>query len=172
MYYAKRFPNFPQVIETLCWSAEYWSHDPTISEYARLFKCERMCKFEELFDWIKARVRFSPDPVGIELIRSPLKVLALDRQSPWWEQGYGDCDDVAVAVAAILLAMNRQDARYGARFVFVRRPYESEPSHVYVEGRHPTSGWVPIDPLFASRPGEIADDLQRTVHYRSVVILR
>lgn len=172
MYYAKRFPNFPQVVAALAQAAEYWSTHPILSDYARLFKCDRMCYFEELFDFIKRRVRFAPDPEGIEFIRSPLKLLGLDKAAAAWEQGYGDCDDVAVALAAILIAMNRLDARYGVRLVFVRRSWESEPSHVYIEARHPRTGWVALDPLFADAPGQIAGELQRELHYRSIYVLR
>jgi hypothetical protein len=171
MYYAKRFPNFQEVIQALVKGAWYWSRHPAIEDRARLFKCERMCLFEDLWDWVHDRVRFVPDPEGVELLRSPLRTLGLDPQAPANLQRFGDCDDVALALAAILIAMNRLDQRFGVRYVFVRRVYDPEPSHVYVDGRHPQSGWVALDPLFADGPGQIARELQQEIHYRSTVFV-
>lgn len=75
--------------------------------------------------WLAAHVRFVPDPIGLELIRSPvLLIQTVDCQ------GYaiGDCDDVAVLGAALGLAVG-----IPARFVLLAFRDPGLYEHVYTE---------------------------------------
>jgi transglutaminase-like putative cysteine protease len=92
--------------------------------------------------WVRDRIRYVRDPVGLELVQTPAKTL---------EYGQGDCDDKCTLLAALLTAIG-----HPAKFValgFGGGPF----SHVIVETRagprwvacetiqpRPT-GWSPPD---------------------------
>jgi|GEM_PF-4014156 len=163
MILVRRFPTFSDVVVTMRRMARYWSRHPVIRDLAHLYMCYRECRFEELFDYVKGRTRFRRDPVGTETLRSPFDVLGLQpgTLTPIAAHGWADCDDVAVLLAAVLLAMHERDPRFSVRFVFARPVGAAEPTHVFVEAFHPRSGWIALDPLFTNRPGEIAPSLAR-----------
>jgi hypothetical protein len=58
-----------------------------------------------LYHYLRAHVSFVPDPVGVELIRTPQAMLRTIQQ-----RGFvaGDCDDLATFGAALLRAMGRE----------------------------------------------------------------
>jgi hypothetical protein len=151
-------PDFSTVVQAMVTGAKYWSQDERIQDLARYFKCERMTKFEELFDWVRERVTFRRDPTATEWLRDPIRVFGLPGASGD-EVRQGDCDDVAMGIAAILLAKQRLDPRYGCRYIFCQKREEPEPSHVFIQGQHPRGGWVTMDPLFSAQPGQIAPGL-------------
>jgi hypothetical protein len=157
-----RFPTFSDVVNTMRRMAYYWSKHPAIRDLAHLYMCYRECRFEELFDYVKRRARFRRDPVGTETLRSPFETLGLKpgTLTPVAPHGWADCDDVAVLLAAVLLAMRERDPRFSVRFVFARAVGAPEPTHVFIEAFHPRGGWVALDPLFTNRPGEIAPSLR------------
>lgn len=162
MIYVRRFPTFREVVEEMRRAARFWSTHPAIRDLAHLYKCDRDCRFEELFDYVRRRTRFRRDPAGTETFRSPLDVLAVDESlRPRAPHGWADCDDVAILLAAIILAMQRNDPRFAVRFVFATPLGAPEPTHVFVEAFHPRGGWIALDPLFASAPGELAPALRR-----------
>jgi transglutaminase-like putative cysteine protease len=48
-----------------------------------------------IFEWVKGRIRYVNDPVGVELFTAVPEVFA---------RGYGDCDDYTAVLAALLMA--------------------------------------------------------------------
>jgi hypothetical protein len=162
MIYVSRFPTFPQVVEAMRRAAHYWSQHPAIQDLAHLYRCYRDCRFEELFDYVRRRVRFRRDPEGTETLRSPWETLGVKPGTlqPIAPHGYGDCDDVAVLLAAVILAMQRSDPRFRVRFVFARPIGAPEPTHVFVEAFHPRGGWIALDPLFAPAVSVLAPSLR------------
>jgi hypothetical protein len=83
-----------------------------------------------IFQFVRDRVRYVKDPVGVELVHSPTEVL---------KRMAGDCDDKAVVLSALLQAVGHK-----TRFEVVAvRPGEFH--HVTV--RVLLGGkWVPLDP--------------------------
>lgn len=72
-----------------------------------------------IHEFVRDRIRYVRDPVGVETIADPIKTL---------EIGQGDCDDKSILVAALLDAIGHK-----TRFVavgFDNLPYFQ---HVYVE---------------------------------------
>jgi transglutaminase-like putative cysteine protease len=102
-----------------------------------------------LYDFMRANVRYTLDPRGLEWVQTPWVTLLV--------QGQGDCDDHAVAIAALAIALG-----HGAGFRTVKgdpsRP--DEWSHVYpVIGirERGVPRWIPIDTTEVSRPRFDAD---------------
>jgi len=91
-----------------------------------------------LFSWVRDRVRFVRDPAGVEWLQAPRYTL---------ERGYGDCDDKATALAAMLLAVGHP-AALRLRAVGFR---SGTLSHVYVLAKL-AGRWVPLDPTWAGTP--------------------
>src|SRR5690242_19255940 len=59
-------------------------------------------RWQRLRDWLAAHVRFLDDPVGIELVRTPLEQLRRIKLDGVMR---GDCDDVATLSAALAKAL-------------------------------------------------------------------
>ena len=88
-------------------------------------------------EFVRDRIRYVRDPVNLELVASPEKVL---------EYGQGDCDDKSALLAAMLESLG-----HPSRFVAVGingGPF----SHVYVEtkiGAH----WIPLETIIPKPMG-------------------
>jgi transglutaminase-like putative cysteine protease len=85
-----------------------------------------------LFEYVKSRVRYTEDITEIETIQTPDATLAL---------GYGDCDDMAVLLAALLESIGKP-----TRFVaigFQPNRYEHVFTQVRIGGKN---DWVTLDP--------------------------
>jgi transglutaminase-like putative cysteine protease len=82
--------------------------------------------------WVCQHVRYLRDPHGLEFVKEPSRTL---------ESRAGDCDDVSVLLAAMVMACGNP-----CRFVLVGFKPGEPPSHVYVEVLTP-HGPVAIDPV-------------------------
>lgn len=93
-----------------------------------------------IFAWVQANIRYTKDPVTKEKLYPPQELL---------KTRAGDCDDMAMLIAAIAIADG-----YPARLVTVSSSPDSpdEFSHVYVEVEVPpgSGNWIALD---AARPG-------------------
>lgn len=91
---------------------------------------------EALYNWVRANIRFTKDPVNKETLYPPAELLKIRS---------GDCDDISMVMATLLMAVG-----YPARFVTVAATPNSPEqfSHVYVEGEVPAGSgqWIPMDP--------------------------
>jgi hypothetical protein len=91
---------------------------------------------EALYNWVRANIRFTKDPVNKEKLYPPTELLKIRA---------GDCDDISMLMGATLMAVG-----YPARLMTVAAsPGAPEQfSHVYVEGEVPAESgqWVPMDP--------------------------
>lgn len=84
-----------------------------------------------LHEFVRDRIRYVRDPVGLELVATPEKVL---------EYGQGDCDDKSTLLAAMLESLG-----HPSRFVAVG--FNGGPfSHVYVETKI-GARWVPLETI-------------------------
>jgi hypothetical protein len=88
--------------------------DPGIKLVAR-----RLGHPEELYHYLRAHVRFVPDPAGVELIRTPQAILRTIQKRGF---ATGDCDDLATFGAALLRAMGREPV-----LVVTGRPRKGSP---------------------------------------------
>jgi hypothetical protein len=89
-----------------------------------------------IYQWMLSNIRFTKDPVGKEKLYPPSELLKIRA---------GDCDDVSMLMATLLMAVG-----YPARLITVSAS-DADPqqfSHVYVETQVAGS-WIPMD---AARP--------------------
>lgn len=101
---------------------------------------------ESLFAFVRDHVRYMRDPLFYEAVAIPAQVLAL---------GYGDCDDKATLLAAML-----ESVGYLSRFVVTGYADPNRPEHVYLQvligqdwvnadpTEHMPLGYAPPHPLF------------------------
>lgn len=85
---------------------------------------------ETLYNWVRANIRFTKDPVNKETLYPPTELLQIRS---------GDCDDISMLLATLLMAIG-----YPARLMTVAANGD-EFSHVYVEGQV-NGQWIPMDP--------------------------
>jgi transglutaminase-like putative cysteine protease len=95
-------------------------------------------------EWLRERFIFSPDPHGIELLRTPDYSLNRILQEG---ETRGDCDDLAVLVAALGIA-----AGLPARFVLFAFGERLPFSHVFCELFAECTGWQEFD---LTRPAQM-----------------
>lgn len=100
---------------------------------------DEMGEAQALYNWVYSNIRFTKDPVNKEALYPPAELLKIRA---------GDCDDIAMLLGALLMALG-----YPARLITVSAN-PSDPgqfSHVYVEGE--IGGvWIPMD---AARPDSV-----------------
>lgn len=88
---------------------------------------------QALYNWVRANIRFTKDPVTKEKLYPPQELLKIRA---------GDCDDISMLLGAFLMAVG-----YPARLVTVgaNQNAPDQFSHVYVEGQI-GGQWIPMDP--------------------------
>lgn len=101
---------------------------------------------ESLFNFVRDHVRYIRDPLFYEAVAIPAQVLAL---------GYGDCDDKATLLAAML-----ESVGYLSRFIVTGYADPERPEHVYLQiliggqwidadpTEHHPLGYAPPNPAF------------------------
>lgn len=95
-----------------------------------------------LYTWVRDRVRFIGDPVGVELLQGA--PVTLRTRS-------GDCDDYAVLLGAMLHAIGiPAELRFKVIGVNPRRPGAF--SHVYLTARDQSGRVIPLDPIYPTTP--------------------
>lgn len=90
--------------------------------------------------WVRANTRYTHDPVSVELVKKPRRMI-----EEWRRAGkiVADCDDQVTLLAAGLEVVG-----IPSRFVVVAAsPGSDEYSHVLIEYQSPKRGWVSMDPI-------------------------
>lgn len=101
-------------------------------------------------NWVHDAIRYVPDPTDNELVKDPERLLQYPN---------GDCDDIAVLCAALLMAIGKTVA-----FMTVAFNGAPVPSHVFAVVRTP-GGWVPVDPVANIRTERmLRDATSRWIH--------
>lgn len=94
--------------------------------------------------WLRARIRFVPDPVNEQLLKTPAYLLeAIDRDG----RVAADCVDVAMLAAALLMAVGIQAEFFAEAYDEIPDRMHADLVHVYAvaqTGNGPT-GWVWLD---------------------------
>jgi hypothetical protein len=85
---------------------------------------------QALYNWVRANIRFTKDPVNKETLYPPAELLKIRA---------GDCDDISMLLGTLLMAIG-----YPARLMTVAANGDDF-SHVYVEGQI-NGEWIPMDP--------------------------
>jgi len=90
--------------------------------------------------WVRAHTRYTADPVGVELIKTPAVMLSEYEQH---NRITADCDEQVTLLAAGLNIVGVE-----TRFVVVAAaPGSDEFTHVLMEYLSPVRGWVSMDPI-------------------------
>lgn len=100
-----------------------------------------------LYRWVRDHIRYRNDPHGLEWLQSPTRTL---------NERAGDCDDMAILLAAGAVTLGR-----AVRFrIMARRPGRWQ--HVWVEA-NAAGRWIPLDPVIEPQQPTTAarDDLGR-----------
>jgi len=99
-------------------------------------------------DYVKKRVRYVRDPDNIEYLQDPLDLIKQMQNS----EAQGDCDDMALLIASLLLSIGHQPSFGAVRYRNDGGPY----NHIYVvdyekNGKGPTTR-VALDAIMKEKP--------------------
>ena len=98
------------------------------------------CYAQKLYEHCRDQIKYTFDPVGVELVESPELILL--------ESRIADCDSIVTVLATLYEAIGLP-----ARFVTVKadplRP--DDYSHVFLEVNLPKHGWVAADPTMPDK---------------------
>lgn len=98
----------------------------------------------QVAQFVRSHWTFRRDPVGIELVKTPQRLLTEYRSAGIM---VGDCDDASVLIASLLAALG-----YRSSFVVVQRdPKRDTYDHIFVEVETP-KGPIAIDGVALGRP--------------------
>ncbi len=93
---------------------------------------DRLGEIEALHAYVRDAIRYTNDPLGMELLRTPRAAL---------EDGIGDCDDKSTLLAALLRAIGRP-----SRFVAMALNGSASYSHVLVQTPW-SQGWMTLETI-------------------------
>ena len=125
------------------------AHDPDFIEFARgllqgVPAKDWQREILTLFHFVRNNIRYTLDPDELELLATPERLL---------EIGAGDCDEMAMLLAALLKATGKP-----VRFLAVG--FEAgDLSHVYVEVKN-GDAWIPLDVTEPYAPGWEPEDIK------------
>jgi len=99
-------------------------------------------------DYVKKRVRYVRDPDDIEYLQDPIDLIGQMKNN----EAQGDCDDMALLIASLLLSIGHQPAFGAVRYRHNYGPY----NHIYVvdyerNGKGPKSRVV-LDAIMKEQP--------------------
>ena len=120
-----------KTIELMCRLAINRSAHPIIREFAtdilNIYDTISHDYFKEALaigDFVKNSIRYVKDPTGVEMLTDPLTMaILIDKGS-----ARGDCDDMALFIATLLLAIGHNPRFRAVRYYDKVGPYE----HIYV----------------------------------------
>lgn len=97
----------------------------------------RAAEAAALLDYVKTAVRYTRDPVELELLTPPEKLIQV---------GHGDCDDMAILLASLLRAIGIK-----SRFALISTRRSGPYQHIFVEAQT-SRGWMALDPTVKEKP--------------------
>jgi hypothetical protein len=90
---------------------------------AHCARADARCQCASMLSWVKRKMRFVPDPAGVEALHDPRMIARAIEDG---RDVYGDCDDFSVYLASLLAAIGRKPILRAVGYN--GRPYQ----HVYV----------------------------------------
>lgn len=108
----------------------------------------RKCRIITAFNWVQMNVTYENDPIDIEHITYPSKMIQEKLRDGYTS---GDCDDHALLLASLLLSVG-----VPARFKVISQDPLSDYHHIYIEAFDDSIGkWIPLDAIYKNfRPGQ------------------
>lgn len=99
-------------------------------------------------DYVKKRVRYVRDPDDIEYLQDPLDLIQQMKNN----EAQGDCDDMALLIASLLLSIGHQPSFGAVRYRNTTGPY----NHIYVvdyerNGKGPKTR-IALDAIMKDQP--------------------
>lgn len=148
--------------------------DPNISSFARLLVRQLVdenyhpfaaaySEINAVYNWVKGHVRYTRDPIGVELVYSPQALLALIKKYGSWGE---DCDTQLLLMFTLLLSLGRDVRMTIAGF--------DEPgvyTHVFIEVLMPPvdgyipARWVVVDPSTDGKTTEMTRAIKTYLHF-------
>jgi transglutaminase-like putative cysteine protease len=113
-----------QTLKVMVKLAREGAKDPGVIQVAsnlvrNVDQYDRAGEIRALHGFVRDSIRYTNDPVDMELVRTPRAIL---------EMGVGDCDDKSILLASLLRCIGRP-----SRYVAICLSGPSGYSHVYVE---------------------------------------
>jgi len=146
-------------------------HHPTVLEHIRplvrqLYTvnedpiASRYSEFSAILNYLTARVRYTFDPLFVELMYHPVEMLKRVEQYGTWVE---DCESSACLTLTFLLCLGHM-ARLTIVSFMPYFPYE----HIFAEGYIPQIGWVVVDPSmgFMGRVSNMVRDIHHALHFQ------
>jgi hypothetical protein len=95
-------------------------------------------------NFVAERVRYQNDPVGLELVKDPQRLV---EEMARYGIAVGDCDDMALLLATMARQLGRE-----AEFITVGFAAPNSFSHVFARVKEPKTGrWIVLDPVAGTR---------------------
>lgn len=108
---------------------------------------DRLSQIAAIYDWFNTRFRYVNDPVGVELVKDPERLL---EEIAEHGVAVGDCDDASTFLYAAPRAAGITTEFVRANF----KPGQSY-SHVFAMAQDQHGRWVVLDPVAGIRTGEM-----------------
>lgn len=109
---------------------------------------DRVCEALAIGRFVQANVRYVKDPLGVELLTDP--VTLLDQISQGTAQG--DCDDMSLLIATLLLSIGIRSKFRMARYTGKRGPFQHIYVVVYESNAHRVRRRVVLDAILKDQP--------------------
>lgn len=126
---------------------------------AGLWPNDYVSEYAAALNWVRRHIRYLRDPVSIEQVATPRATL---------ERRCGDCDDMAVLLAALVGHLGGQSRFVAGAF----KAHQGRPilSHVWCEAKDPTSGaWVTLDPVPGRRVQQMLGKTIKRIQHPAVM---
>jgi len=118
------------------------------------------CRIINIFNYVKNNVRYEFDPLDIEYVTYPSKMIERINITRRGKNGNacGDCDDHAILLASLLVSVG-----IPARFVVISQSSDSDFHHIYTEAYNiQTGNWIPLDAIYKHfEVGQVVDNIQK-----------
>jgi transglutaminase-like putative cysteine protease len=120
---------------------------------------------QAIYHWVRNHVRYTRDPIGVELVYTPQQLVQLIQQYGSWSE---DCDTQMLLIYTLLLAIGRRARITIAGF------NDQQPgvyTHVFIEVLFPPvpgytkARWVSIDPTTEGSTDSMLKKIKTKLHF-------
>ena len=108
---------------------------------------DRLSQMSAIYDWFDSHFRYVNDPVNVELVKDPERLL---EEIEAHGVAVGDCDDASTFLHSALRTIGIQSEFTRASF---KRGHSY--SHVFAAGKDQHGRWIVLDPVAGDKTGEM-----------------